>query len=236
MIIERLNAGNLMERFEEKGIEALSGIVRSVTDSLKDVDIDALEAHIAQGIVPSARRFGKGAALLGPYGYFHPSIIGDVADNTSRGRLLKKGEGSLYTYDFYASGEIAAIEFPSMACRTLCEKDGDISAYLTYEARANAPREINSITLIRHGGSRVEAMLEMGLIGRMMRLGHISVETYETREDGERICNWLYVGPTEESFKVYQCLKMPLRVIYDDRGKIVGCESLPTEEVGLIEL
>ena len=104
MIIDKLNADYLFDLIATNGVEALGSIVQSVLNALRDAKIDELEPQVEESIVLKRRRFGKGAALLGPFGYFHPSeIISIVADNASRGRLLKNGDGCMYIYDFYSN-------------------------------------------------------------------------------------------------------------------------------------
>ena len=75
MIIDKLNADCLFDLIATKGVEALGSIVQSVLSALRDAKIDELEAQVKENIVLKYRRFGKGATLLAPFGYFHPSEI-----------------------------------------------------------------------------------------------------------------------------------------------------------------
>ena len=125
MIIDKLNADCLFDPIAAKGIDALGSIVQSVLSALRDAKIDELEAQLKENIVSKRRRFGKGATLLAPFGYFHPSeIISVVADNASRGRLLRNGDGCAYIYDFYSNGEIAAITSLEIGQRQSANKLG----------------------------------------------------------------------------------------------------------------
>lgn len=238
MIIDKLNVDYLFDLIAAKGIETLGSIVQSVLSVLRDAKIDELEARIKENIVLRHRRFGKGATLLGPFGYYHPSeIISVVADNASRGRLLKNGDGCVYIYDFYANGEIAAITFLSNRTRTLCERVGNVRAYLTYWKNTDGSNEIVDVTLAKYADDDLlGTIIQVELIDNMKKVGQINLEMNEPLAANQRICHIYTIVPANDSFKVFGCFPNAYRVRYDDNLKIVDWESLPDEKMAEITL
>lgn len=238
MIADKMNAGCLFDLIAAEGVETLGRIVQSVLSALRDTKIDELEARVKENIVLKRRRFGKGATLLGPFGYFHPSeIISVVTDNASRGRLLKNGDGCVYIYDFYSNGEIAAITFLSNQTRTLCERVGNVRTYLTYWADADGSNEIVDVTLAKYADNGLlETMIQVELIGRMKTVGQIYVEMNAPLVANQRICRMYTIVPANDSFKVFSCFPYAYRMFYDDNLKIVDWENLPEEKTTEITL
>ena len=238
MIIDKLNADCLFNLIAAQGIEALGGIVQSVFSALRNTKIDELEAQVKENIVSKRRRFGKGAALLAPFGYFHPSeIISVVADNASRGRLLKNGDDCAYIYDFYSNGEIATITSLRNGTRTICEHVGNASAYLTYWTDADGSNEIVGVTLVKYAGNGLlETMIQVGLMGNMKKVGEMNVEMNAPLTDNQRICRMYTIVPANDSFKVFGCFPNAYRMFYDDNLKIIDWESLPEEKMTNIML
>ena len=238
MIIDKLNADYLFDLIATNEVEALGGIVQSVLNALRDTKIDELEAQVEESIVLKRRRFGKGATLLAPFGYFHPSeIISIVADNASRGRLLKNGDGCMYIYDFYSNGEIATITFPCNRTRTICERLGNVKAYLTYWTNPNGSNEVIDITLAKYADNDLlETMIQVELIDNMKTVGGINVEMNAPLVANQRICRIYTIAPANDSFKIFGCFPYAYRMFYDDNLKIIDWERLPEEKVTYITL
>lgn len=190
MLVDELNAHYLLDRIPNEGTSALSDIVRSIVRSLYDIKIDDLEFQAQRSIAARARRFGKGAALLAPFGYFHPSeIISVITDNASRGRLSKNSNRCLYTYDFRPDGELALITFPSNATRTICEKAGNVKAYLTYELY-DGSKEIVDVTLTKYDDNGLlEVMIQVVLFDNAKRIAHVYEEACRSHQL-PRYCLW----------------------------------------------
>lgn len=238
MIIDKLNANVLLTLIESEGVDAFDFIVKSIRTFSCDVRVDEMDAKAAQNTVPEKRRFGKGATLLGPFGYFHPSeIISAIADNASRGRLSKKEDGHLYTYDFYPNGEIAIIAFPRNATRTICEHTNNVNAYLTYEMLGDGSNEITDVTLARYSDNGLlETMVQVTLFDNLRKVGDINVEMYGSFEASKRICHLFTVGPADESCTTYRCFSRTYEVTYSDNLQIIDCEYLHGKEVSNITL
>lgn len=238
MIADKLNTEHLFELISNEGIGRLGDVARSIVGALHDVGIDECEAQIAGSIALKARRFGKGAALLGPFGYFHPSeIISVIADNAKRGRLSKKEDGSLYTYDFYPNGEVAMIAVPCNSTKTFCEHVGNVKAYLTYEMLKDGSNEIAYVTLARYGeNGLLEIMIQFVLIDSMKTVLEINGEMYDAFEANKRICHLFTVGLADESCTIYKCFKCAYEVSYSDDLKIIDYECLPSEGMSQITL
>lgn len=227
-MIDQLNADYLFSLIHTEGITALGSIAQSILCFVHDANVVELESQVAKEIVSNARRFGRGAALLGPFGYFHPSeIISVIADNASRGRLSKNDNGCLYTYDFYPNGEIAIIAFPRNATKTICEHTSNVKAYLTYENLGDSSNEIIDIALAKYDDDGlVETMIQVSLCDNAEKIGHINVEMYSSFEANQRICHLFSIISSDDSFKIYDCFKNSYEVIYDDKMKIVDYECL----------
>lgn len=238
MIIDKLNADCLFDLIATKGVEALGSIVQSVLSALRDAKIDELEAQVNENIVLKYRRFGKGATLLAPFGYFHPSeIISVVADNASRGRLLKNGDGCAYIYDFYSNREIATITSLRNRTKTICEQVGNVKTYLTYWMDADGSKEIVDVTLVKYADNGLlETMIQVALFSRMKKVGHINVEMNAPLTANQRICRMYTIIPANDSLKVFGCFPYAYRMHYDDKLKIIDWESLPEEKMTSITL
>lgn len=238
MIVDKLNADYLFDLIAAKGVETLRSIVQSVLSALRDAKINELEAQVKENIVLKHRRFGKGATLLGPFGYFHPSeIISVVADNARRGRLLKNGNGCVYIYDFYSNGEIAKITFLSNRTRTLCERAGNVRAYLTYRRDTDGSNEIVDVTLAKYvDNDLLETMIQVELIDNMEKVGQINVEMNAPLVVNQMICRIYTIVPANDSFRVFGCFPNAYRMFYDDNLKIIDWESLPGEKTMNITL
>ena len=238
MIIDKLNADCLFDLIATKGVEALGSIVQSVLSALRDVKIDELEARIKEIIVLKYRRFGKGATLLAPFGYFHPSeTISVVADNASRGRLLKNGDGCAYIYDFYSNGEIAIITSLRNRTRTICEQVGNVKTYLTYWKDGDGSKEIVDVTLVKYADNGLlETMIQVALFSRMKKVGHINVEMNAPLTANQRICRMYTIVPANDSFKVFGCFPCAYRMFYDNNLKIIDWEGFPEEKMTEITL
>ena len=238
MIIDKLNADYLFDLIATNEVEALGSIVQSVLNALRDTKIDELEAQVEENIVLKHRRFGKGAALLGPFGYFHPSeIISIVTDNASRGRLLKNGDGCAYIYDFYSNGEIATITSLRNRTKTICEQAGNVKTYLTYCMDVDGSNEIVDATLAKYADNGLlETMIQVALIDNMKTVGHMNVEMNAPLVANQRICRMYTIVPANDSFKVFGCFPSAYRMFYDDNLKIIDWESLPEERMTYITL
>ena len=238
MIIDKLNADCLFDLIATKGVEALGSIVQSVLSALRDAKIDELEARVKENIVLKYRRFGKGATLLAPFGYFHPSeIISVVADNASRGRLLKNGDGCAYIYDFYSNREIATITSLRNRTKTICEQVGNVKTYLTYWMDADGSKEIVDVTFVKYADNGLlETMIQVALFSRMKKVGHINVEMNAPLTANQRICRMYTIVPANDSLKVFGCFPYAYRMHYDDKLKIIDWESLPEEKMTSITL
>lgn len=238
MIIDKRNADAIFDLMASRGVEALGSIVQSILASLRDVKIDEIEAKVKDAIVLKNRRFGKGALLLGPFGYFHPSeTISVVADNASRGRLLKKGEGCAYIYDFYADGAIAAITFQSNRTRTICERIGEVKTYLTYWTDDDGSNEIVDVTLTKYADNGLlETMIQVALFSLMKKVAHINVEMNAPLTANQRICRMYTIIPANDSLKVFGCFPYAYRMFYDNNLKVIDWESLPEEKMMEITL
>lgn len=237
MIVDKLNADSLLVLIANEGVEVLGHIVQSILSSLFDIKIDELEAQANKRIVLKHRRFGKGALLLGPFGYFHPSeTISVVTDNASRGRLLKKGDGCAYLYDFDANGEIAAITFIDNKTRTICERIGKVGAYLTYRTDDDGLNEIVDVTLTKYADNGLlEIMLQIALFFKGQEVAHINVDMNEPLVGDQRVCHTYTIIPNDSS-KVLCCFPYSYRMFYDDHLKIIDWESLPEEKMMEITL
>lgn len=238
MIIDKLNADYLFDLIATNEVEALGSIVQSVLNALRDTKIDELEAQVEESIVLKRRRFGKGAALLAPFGYFHPSeIISIVTDNASRGRLLKNGDGCAYIYDFYSNGEIATITSLRNRTETICEQVGNVKTYLTYCMDVDGSNEIVDTTLAKYADNGLlETMIQVALIDNMKTVGHMNVEMNAPLVANQRICRMYTIVPANDSFKVFGCFPSAYRMFYDDNLKIIDWESLPEERMTYITL
>ena len=238
MIIDKLNADYLFDLIATNEVEALGGIVQSVLNALRDMKIDELEAQVEESIVLKRRRFGKGATLLAPFGYFHPSeIISIVTDNASRGRLLKNGDGCAYIYDFYSNGEIATITSLKNRTETICEQVGNVKTYLTYCMDVDGSNEIVDATLVKYADNGLlETMIQVALIDNMKTVGHMNVEMNAPLVANQRICRMYTIVPANDSFKVFGCFPSAYRMFYDDNLKIIDWENLPEEKTTEITL
>ena len=238
MIIDKLNADYLFDLIATNEVEALGSIVQSVLNALRDTKIDELEAQVEESIVLKRRRFGKGATLLAPFGYFHPSeIISIVTDNASRGRLLKNGDGCAYIYDFYSNGEIATITSLRNRTETICEQVGNVKTYLTYCMDVDGSNEIVDATLAKYADNGLlETMIQVALIDNMKTVGHMNVEMNAPLVANQRICRMYTIVPANDSFKVFGCFPSAYRMFYDDNLKIIDWESLPEERMTYITL
>ena len=238
MIIDKLNADCLFDLIAAKGIDALGSIVQSVLSALRDAKIDELEAQLKENIVSKRRRFGKGATLLAPFGYFHPSeIISVVADNASRGRLLRNGDGCAYIYDFYSNGEIAAITSLRNRTKTICEQVGNVKTYLTYWIGADCSNEIVDVTLAKYADNGLlDTMIQVALMDNMKKVGEMNVEMNAPLTANQRICRMYTIVPANDSFKVFGCFPNAYRMFYDDKLKIIDWESLSEEKMTNITL
>ena len=238
MIVDKLNADYLFDLIATNGVEALGSIVQSVLNALRDTKIDELEAQVEESIVLKRRRFGKGATLLAPFGYFHPSeIISIVTDNASRGRLLKNGDGCAYVYDFYSNGEIATITSLRNRTETICEQVGNVKTYLTYCMDVDGSNEIVDATLAKYADNGLlETMIQVALIDNMKTVGHMNVEMNAPLVANQRICRMYTIVPANDSFKVFGCFPSAYRMFYDDNLKIIDWESLPEERMTYITL
>ena len=203
-----------------------------------DTKIDKLEAQVKENIAFKYRRFGKGAALLAPFGYFHPSeIISVAADNASRGRLLKNGDGCAYIYDFYSNGEIAAITSLENRTKTICERVGNVKTYLTYWTDNDGSNEIVDVTLAKYADNGLlETMIQVALMGDMKKVGEMNVEMNTPLTANQRICRMYTIVPADDSFKVFGCFPYAYRMFCDNNLKIVDWESLPEGKMTQITL
>lgn len=228
MIVDKLNADFLLTLTASNGVRTLANIVQSILNGLRDTKIDELEAKIKGEIESKYRRFGKGATLLAPFGYFHPSeTISVVADNASRGRLLKDANGCMYIYDFYSNGKIAEIALPNNGTRTICEHVGAVTVYLTYRPE-NDSSEIVDVTLAKYADNGLlETMIQVALISNMKKVGHINMEMNAPLVCNQRICRTFTIVPENDSFQVFRGFPNSYRMVYDNSLKVIDWESLP---------
>lgn len=130
----------------EESLERLANEMKRQIEE-EDLDFDNMEKKVQGQISLENRKYGRGAVLLGPYGYFYPEqMLPAMADNTSRGRLLKKAERALYTYDFNDRNEVIRIAFPPSGTTVFCMRMGKDEVYFAYERE----KILSGIAFIRY--------------------------------------------------------------------------------------
>lgn len=119
----------------EESLERLANEMKRQIEE-EDLDFDNMEKKVQEQISLENRKYGRGAELLGPYGYFYPEqMLPAMVDNTSRGRLLKKAERALYTYDFNDRNEVIRIAFPPSGTTAFCMRVGKDELYFAYDKK-----------------------------------------------------------------------------------------------------
>lgn len=130
----------------EESLERLANEMKRQIEE-EDLDFDNMEKKVQGQISLENRKYGRGAVLLGPYGYFYPEqMLPAMADNASRGRLLKKAERALYTYDFNDRNEVIRIAFPPSGTTVFCMRMGKDEVYFAYERE----KILSGIAFIRY--------------------------------------------------------------------------------------
>lgn len=246
MLFEKLDVGSILQTIHSTGLANLAQVAERMGEAYHDIDVNEMERQTADKIDPRLRRYGKGAALLGPYGYFYPSeLLPVMANNTSRGRLLKKDTGALYIYDFDANGNIALIDFPSMSAKSFCESKDNMKAYLTYEYERNNPGEFRYSAFMEYDDNGLlETMVQFCGYKNMQIVSEADIEVFHEVNSNERLCDSYKVFFGSDEVKklwkqtnksLYDALNYPhytketYRVIYDCKNRITDWEYLSLE-------
>lgn len=209
----------IVRKVNEESLERLANEMKRQIEE-EDLDFDNMEKKVQGQISLENRKYGRGAELLGPYGYFYPEqMLPAMADNTSRGRLLKKAERTLYTYDFNEKNEVVRIEFPQSGTIAFCARVGKDELYFAYERE----KILSGIAFIRYD--------EKGF----------PIEVVNTRWYGKKTCNEIVIekykdldgasSPTQRFGEYYNSSFMDDRLVilvnreyeltYDDKKQIV---------------
>lgn len=209
----------IVRKVNEESLERLANEMKRQIEE-EDLDFDNMEKKVQGQISLENRKYGRGAELLGPYGYFYPEqMLPAMADNTSRGRLLKEAERTLYTYDFNEKNEVVRIEFPQSGTIAFCARVGKDELYFAYERE----KILSGIAFIRYD--------EKGF----------PIEVVNTRWYGKKTCNEIVIekykdldgasSPTQRFGEYYNSSFMDDRLVilvnreyeltYDDKKQIV---------------
>ena len=216
----KLNVDTLLPIIQEVNEGNLKRLVSEMRRQIVGLNWEDMEKVVQDQICLKNRKYGKGAVLLGPYGYFYPEqMLPAMADNTSRGRLLKKAERTLYTYDFNEKNEVVRIEFPQSGTIAFCARVGKDELYFAYERE----KILSGIAFIRYD--------EKGF----------PIEVVNTRWYGKKTCNEIVIekykdldgasSPTQRFGEYYNSSFMDDRLVilvnreyeltYDDKKQIV---------------
>ncbi len=102
---------------------------------------------------------------------------------------------------------------------------------------ADGSNEIVDVTLVKYADNGLlETMIQVALIGRIKKVGHMNVEMSAPLTANQRICRMYTIVPANDSFKAFGCFPYAYRMFYDDKLKIVDWESLPEEKMTEITL
>lgn len=145
---------------ELRGINA-EAVARAAALSnafLGNVDIAAMRAYFDVKIDSGKRRYGRGARLLPPTGYYYPlETTPLITNNASRGRLFKKCDNPIYVYDYDFDGDILRADMEAGYYVSYFERVGDMSCVVSYNAN-----EANLLALKTSSA----ALIFLGIKGR----------------------------------------------------------------------
>lgn len=210
---------SIAEEVNEERLERLANEMKSQIEE-EDLDFDHMEKKIQAQICPENRKYGRGAELLGPYGYFYPQqMLPAMVDNTSRGRLLKKAERALYTYDFNDRNEVVRIAFPSSGTIAFCMRMGKDEFYFAY----GRDKMLSGIAFIRYNekGFPIE-VVDTQWFGKK-ECHEIVIEKYRDLDGASpaRRLGEYYDGGFENA-KLAVLVSRTYELIYNDKKQIVN--------------
>lgn len=81
----------------EESLERLANEMKRQIEE-EDLDFDNMEKKVQGQISLENRKYGRGAVLLGPYGYFYPEqMLPAMADNAESGKVAEEsGKGLIH--------------------------------------------------------------------------------------------------------------------------------------------
>ena len=221
MLNKLINSAHIISSINTYDISALKEALVQILANLDSLDISCINKYYDNQIVCSNRKYGNGAVALSPLGYFYPSeLLPSIADNVSRGRIVKKANSSTkYVYDFDNNNRIIKISSIPNHTVTLCDKCDNICTYISFKVDNNdIPHEIVDITITKHiSNSSLEAMLQISFFNDHQSIFNINIEKYNYISEHKKICNWHQLIPSQEGkYSFFDALETYM-ISYNDK-------------------
>ncbi len=225
---ERAHA--LMRTMDWKDEDAVSEFLNAWREELLLLEHDALAAEVESRIDPAWRRYGRLThSLMGPMGYFYPSIIEDlVVGNLKRGRLYKTAENPRYIYDFDVEGRILRIQDNgNRNASTFCQWSGQDFSAATFERMEGGMLEITTSALVQYDGEgRMRRSAYAMWLRNLTYITRIAGEVYGEIRDFRQHCECSSTTSTSDRCQNRE----EFELFYNEKMKIEACHRLMWEK------
>jgi len=237
-MIDQFESQRVLSLLDKEGIQSIPDIVCIIQNDIQKLKIDKVLYEVEQKISDRLRKYGKGAMLLGPFGYFHPSsVISIVTDNGKRGRLTREEKGCVYIYDFNDNNEITKIDMPSCKMTTLCEKKEHKQIFLTFDENDDRSYEVINLAFVEDDGDGLtKKMINVSFLEKSKVVGHIDVELLNAIETHKTECKVFTLYPVETPCHTFCCIKSEYEILYDYKGRITYCNPIEIQTKCQIEI
>lgn len=187
---------NILLAINEGNIHSIIELLTKYIISLKSFDIENYENKVCISIDELKKRYGKGAILLGPCGFYNPTGILDiVCDNVSRGRLYKKKPCGkyYYEYDYDYSARIKRIICIPNSTVTLCNEENGMQTFITYKIREKVRVLENIACAFYDANERLIAMIDVMLRDYGKFISNVNIEKHDYEGCGNQLVKWYNV-------------------------------------------
>lgn len=186
----------LFSAIEKDNLQLIFENIIALVSRINMSDLELYEREINASIDESKKRYGKGAVLLAPCGFYNPTGILDIiADNVTRGRLYKKKprERYYYEYDYDNDGNIKRILCLPNSTITLCNEENGIRSFITLKMYKDK-KDIENIACAKFDDrGRLSEMISVLLVRTDKYVDTLTIETYKYEDDTSYNVRWCYV-------------------------------------------
>ena len=185
----------LFASMKEENWQGIKEYTKRIVESLNLFGLDKIDSECLSSVCAQHTKYGRGAKLLAPFGYYHPSkIITVVTDNAKRGTLTKRKSSAMYVYEYDFEGNIKRIRCIPNSTTTLCIEKKNYIIFLTFES-TDEDYEIVDVAAAEHGENHeLISVFEIMLYYRSRAIARTIFETYQ-----KKICSEQQV----KSYSIY---------------------------------